>query len=147
MGALREVALGGPAYASLLFALFAMLMQAGYEKETQSGYEKSTKICDQPAYGNWNSDDKTGEITTVVNKRFLMTAEGRHLDDIKTLRDVVTHVEIAKQKVARLRLAGEVRLELDLAQLAQRRALHRYRLVSGTGARRQLQRWDWDRAP
>jgi hypothetical protein len=91
-----ELKLADSGFNQLLFAPFAMLMQAGYEKETQSGYEKSTKIGDQPAYEKWNSDDKAGEITTVVNKRFLMTAEGRHLDDIKTLRDVVTHIDIAK---------------------------------------------------
>jgi hypothetical protein len=91
-----ELKLADSGFNQLLFAPFAMLMQAGYEKETQSGYEKSTKIGDQPAYEKWNSDDKSGEITTVINKRFLMTAEGRHLDDIKTLRDAVTHIDLAK---------------------------------------------------
>jgi hypothetical protein len=91
-----ELKLADSGFNQLLFAPFAMLMQAGYEKETQSGYEKSTKIGDQPAYEKWNSDDKNGEITTVINKRFLMTAEGHRLDDIKTLRDAVTHIDLAK---------------------------------------------------
>jgi hypothetical protein len=91
-----ELKLADSGFNQLLFAPFALLMQAGYEKETQSGYEKSTKIGDQPAYEKWNTDEKSGEITTVINKRFLMSAEGRHLDDIKTLRDAVTHVDVAK---------------------------------------------------
>jgi hypothetical protein len=80
----------------LLFAPFAILMQAGYEKETESGYEKSTKIGNQPAYEKWNSEEKSGELTTVINKRFLLSVEGRHLDDIKALHEVVTHIDLAK---------------------------------------------------
>jgi hypothetical protein len=91
-----ELKLADSGFNQLLFAPFAMMLQAGYEKETQSGYEKSTKIGDQPAFEKWNSDEKSGEITTVINKRFLMSLEGRHLEDIKMLRDVVTHVDVAK---------------------------------------------------
>lgn len=91
-----ELKLADSGFNQLLFAPFTFLMQAGYEKETQSGYEKSTKIGDQPAYEKWNSDDKSAEITAVINKRFLMSLEGRHLDDMKTLREVATHVDVAK---------------------------------------------------
>jgi hypothetical protein len=80
----------------LFFAPFAFLMQTGYEKETQDGYEKSTTIAGQPGYEKWNSERKDGELTAVVSKRFLLSVEGDHLDDIKTLRDVVTKIDMAR---------------------------------------------------
>jgi hypothetical protein len=80
----------------LFFAPFAFLMQAGYEKETQDGYEKSTTVGGQPGYEKWNSERKDGELTAVVNKRFLMSIEGDHIDDIKTLRDVVGKIDLTK---------------------------------------------------
>ena len=33
---------------------------------------------------------------TMDGKRFLMSVHGRHLDDIKTLRDVVAQIDTAK---------------------------------------------------
>lgn len=80
----------------LFFAPFAMLMQVGYEKETQDGYEKSTTIAGQPGYEKWNSERKDGELTVVIGKRFLMSIEGDRVDDIKTLRDVVGKIDMAK---------------------------------------------------
>jgi hypothetical protein len=80
----------------LFFAPFAMMMQIGYEKETQDGYEKSTTIGGQPGFEKWNSEQKDGELTAVVNKRFLMSIEGNHLDDIKTLHEVAAKVDLAK---------------------------------------------------
>ena len=91
-----ELKLADSGFNQLFFAPFAFLMQAGYEKETQDGYEKSTTIAGQPGYEKWNSEEKSGELTTMVGKRFLMSVEGRHLDDIKALRDVVSQIDLAK---------------------------------------------------
>ena len=80
----------------LFFAPFTMLMQAGYEKETQDGYEKSTTIAGQPGFEKWNSERKDGELTMIVARRFLLSIEGNHLDDIKTLHDVAAKIDVAK---------------------------------------------------
>jgi hypothetical protein len=73
----------------MLFTPFAMFMQAGYEKETSSGYEKSTTVGDQPGWEKWNTDGKDGEVNAFVAKRFILTVEGRNVDDIKVLHDVI----------------------------------------------------------
>jgi hypothetical protein len=91
-----ELKLADSGFNQLFFAPFALLMQAGYEKETQDGYEKSTMIGGQPGYEKWNTEEKSGELTAMINKRFLMSLEGRHLDDIKTLHNVVTKIDLAK---------------------------------------------------
>jgi len=80
----------------LLFTPFAMFMQAGYEKETSSGYEKSTTVGGQPGWERWNTDGKDGEVNAFVAKRFILTVEGRNVDDIKVLHDVVGKVDMAR---------------------------------------------------
>jgi len=91
-----ELKLADSGFNQLFFAPFAMLMQSGYEKETQDGYEKSTKIAGQPGFEKWNSEDKDGELTAMVGKRFLLSIEGRKIADIKTLHDVVGKIDLAK---------------------------------------------------
>jgi hypothetical protein len=91
-----ELKLADSGFNQLFFAPFAMLMTSGYEKETQDGYEKSTKIGGQPGFEKWNSEQKDGELTAMVGKRFLMSVEGRKIDDIKTLHDVVAKIDLAK---------------------------------------------------
>ena len=80
----------------LLFTPFAMFMQAGYEKETQTGYEKSTTIGGQPGWEKWNTEGKDGEVNAFVGKRFILTVEGRNVDDIKALHAIVGQVDLAK---------------------------------------------------
>jgi hypothetical protein len=83
-------------FSQLLLLPFSMLMQAGYEKETSSGYEKSTTVAGQPGWEKWNTEGKDGEVTAFVNKRFLVSAEGRNVDDIKVLHQIVGNLDIAK---------------------------------------------------
>ncbi len=80
----------------LLFTPYAMFMQAGYEKETSSGYEKSTMVGDQPGWEKWNTEGKDGEVNAFVDKRFILTVEGRNVDDIKVLHDIIGKIDMAK---------------------------------------------------
>ena len=47
------------------------------DKEDDNGYERTTKMGDNKAYEKYNSNDKSGEIAVLINKRFVVTAEGR----------------------------------------------------------------------
>ena len=80
----------------LLFTPFAMFMQAGYEKETSSGYEKSTTMGGQPGMEKWNTEGKDGEVMAFVGKRYTLSVEGRNVDYIKVLRDIVGKVDLPK---------------------------------------------------
>jgi hypothetical protein len=80
----------------LLFTPFAMFMQPGYEKETSSGYEKSTTIGGQPGMEKWNTEGKDGEVMAFVGKRYILTVEGRNVDGIRVLHDVVGKVDLPK---------------------------------------------------
>ena len=80
----------------ILFTPFAMFMQAGYEKETQSGYEKSTTVGGQPGWEKWNTEGKDGEVNALVGKRFILTVEGRNIDDIKVLHDIIGKIDLPR---------------------------------------------------
>jgi hypothetical protein len=80
----------------LLLTPFAMMMQAGYEKETSNGYEKATTVGGQPGWEKWNTEGKDGEVTAFVGKRFLLTVNGRNVEDIKALHAVVGKVDLNK---------------------------------------------------
>ena len=78
-----EIKIVDSGFNQLLFTPFAMFMQAGYEKETSSGYEKSTTVGGQPGWEKWNTEGKDGEVNAFVGKRYILTVEGRNVDDIK----------------------------------------------------------------
>jgi hypothetical protein len=80
----------------LLFTPFSMLMAADYEKETQDGFERSVKIGDYPGWEKWDSGSKNGELSVVVNKRYLVQLEGHGIDDVKQLREVLDKTDLAK---------------------------------------------------
>jgi hypothetical protein len=80
----------------ILFTPFAMFMQAGYEKETSSGYEKSTTIGGQPGWEKWNTEGKDGEVNVFVGKRYILTVEGRNIDDIKVLHDSIGKIDLPR---------------------------------------------------
>ena len=80
----------------LLFTPFAMFMQPGYEKETSTGYEKSTTVAGQPGWEKWNTDGKDGEVNAFVAKRFIVSVEGRHVEDIRVLHDVFSKIDLDK---------------------------------------------------
>jgi hypothetical protein len=91
-----EIKIVDSGYNQLLFTPFMMFMQAGYEKETSSGYEKSTTVGGQPGWEKWNTDGKDGEVNAFVGKRFILTVEGRNVDDIKVLHDIVAKIDLAR---------------------------------------------------
>ena len=80
----------------LLFTPFSMFMASGYEKETQDGFERSVKIADNPGWEKWDSGSKNGELSIVVNKRFLVQLEGHGIADVKDLREVLDKTDLGK---------------------------------------------------
>jgi hypothetical protein len=80
----------------LLLMPFAVLMNAGYEKETDDGYEKSTKVGGFPGWTKWNSTDKNGELNVLVGNRFLVQIEGRRLSDTSAMQQLATAMNLNK---------------------------------------------------
>jgi hypothetical protein len=91
-----EMKLVDSGFNQLLFTPFAMMMQAGYEKETQSGYEKSTTVAGMPGWEKWNTDGKDGSVNALVGKRFLLSIEGSNVPDVKALHTIAAKIDLNK---------------------------------------------------
>ena len=83
-------------YNQMLFAPFSMFMVAGYEKETQDGFERSVNVGGNPGFEKWDKGTKNGELTVVVNKRFLVQVEGHDIADEKVLHTVLDQTDLKK---------------------------------------------------
>lgn len=90
-----EAKLVDSGFNQLLIAPLSFFLAEGYEKETEDGYEKSAKVAGFPGWEKWNTESKRGEVSAVVNKRFIMTVEGDNLPDIKPLYEVVERAKLA----------------------------------------------------
>jgi hypothetical protein len=84
------------AFNQLLVAPFAMFLTAGYEKETESGYERSMKLADYPGWEKWDRTNKDGEMSIVVNKRFIVQVDGNDVDDVAVLKQVIEATDLKK---------------------------------------------------
>jgi hypothetical protein len=80
----------------MLLAPFAMFLTSGYEKETEEGYERSTKVGGFPGWERWNSERKEGEVTALVNKRFLVKFDGDNIESLAVLHQMATAADLAK---------------------------------------------------
>lgn len=80
-------------FAQLLVAPWSMMLASGYSRETSRGYEKATMVSGNPAIEKWNKDRKNGELDVLVGKRFMVTIEGRDIDDMKLLQDFASNFD------------------------------------------------------
>ena len=69
----------------LIIGPIMFMMARGYERETEDGYEKSAKVAGLPGWERWNTESKSGEVSAVVGKRFILTIQGENIDDSKVL--------------------------------------------------------------
>jgi hypothetical protein len=80
----------------MLIAPFAMFLAGNYERETERGYEKSIKVGEHLGFEKWDTEDKDGELTVIVNKRFIVAIEGRGIDNAQVLHDVLARTDLTK---------------------------------------------------
>ena len=83
-------------YNQLLIAPFTMFLTSGYEKETENGYEKSTTVAGSPGWEKWDSQEKHGEVSAFVNKRFVVNFKGNGIDNNKVLYQLAQSSNLAK---------------------------------------------------
>jgi hypothetical protein len=84
------------AFNQLLVAPFASFLAGNYERETPGGYEKSVKIGEAPGLEKWDSDTKTGNLTVIVAKRFIVEIDADSIDNAKVLHDMLGKIDLEK---------------------------------------------------
>lgn len=78
----------------MFFAPFVVLMTSGYSHETTDGWEKATKFGENPGLEKWEKSTKTGTLDVIVGRRFLIEYEGRNVDDIRPVRELVERTDL-----------------------------------------------------
>jgi len=84
------------AMSAMILAPYTMFLNTGYEERSDDGFKRAAKLGGQPGYEEWNKDSKHGEVTVVVNNRFIVNAKGRDVADLEPVRKVVQAVDLAK---------------------------------------------------
>lgn len=92
-GSRVDVKIVDTGFAQLLVAPWSMMLASGYSRETSRGYEKATTVGGNPAIEKWNKDRKNGELDVLIAKRFMVTIEGRDIDDMKLLQDFASNFD------------------------------------------------------
>ena len=91
-----EAEISDSAFNQMLLVPFSMFLTTGYEKETEDGYEKSTKVGDFPGFEKWNKSNKNGELTAIVNKRFIVQVNGHDIADPKVVHEAMASIDLKK---------------------------------------------------
>jgi hypothetical protein len=84
------------AFNQMLLVPFSMFLTTGYEKETDDGYEKSAKVGDYPGFEKWNGGNHSGELTAIVNKRFIVQVNGHGIPDPKVMQQAMASIDLKK---------------------------------------------------
>jgi hypothetical protein len=74
----------------------ALLMAGHHERGTSREYEKAVTVRDSPGFEKWDSKTKSGNLTVMVNKRFIVEIDGSGIDDPKVLHEMLDKIDLAK---------------------------------------------------
>jgi hypothetical protein len=91
-----ELEIVDTALSQLLLAPMSMFLASGYSERSDDGFKRAAKIAGQPGMEDWNSQTRRGEVTAVVENRFIVKATGHQVDNIETVRGAVEAVDLAK---------------------------------------------------
>jgi len=79
-----------------LVAPYASSLAGADDRKTSSGYEKAIRVGDSPAFEKWDAATKSGTVTVVVNKRFIVEIDGSSIDDPKVLHEILEKIDLRK---------------------------------------------------
>lgn len=85
----------------MILAPFSMFLVQNYSERSSDGYKKGMTFKSQPAFEEVNHRSKSGEITVVVNKRFIVHARGRNVTDVEPARTVLDKMDFGKLTAAK----------------------------------------------
>jgi len=66
-----------------------------FHQEAPNGYMKAVTLSGFPALESFNTDDKIGELSVLINRRFLVHASATGTSAIDPVRDLVSRVDLA----------------------------------------------------
>jgi X-X-X-Leu-X-X-Gly heptad repeat protein len=91
-----ELEITDSAMNQLLLAPMSMFLASGYSERSDDGYKRAAKVGGYPGLEEWNTESKRGEVTAVVNNRFIVHGTGHDIDNLDPVRKVVESVNLSK---------------------------------------------------
>jgi hypothetical protein len=94
-GSTMDVKIMDAALNQLILAPMSMFLVAGYEEKTDDGYRKYSPVAGSPAYEEWQGRTRRGEVTVILNNRFVVQATGHNVEGIEPVRSVLQSLNLA----------------------------------------------------
>ncbi len=88
-----EMSITDVAGIGLLTASMAAWTNMDMDRETENGYERTTRIDGHPAFEKWDGDRKRGELSVLVDDRYIISIEGRNVAE-KDLRKAMDGINL-----------------------------------------------------
>lgn len=87
--------------AQVMIVPFAAFLSASYSERSTDGYKKGTSVKGEPAFEGVNTKSDTSELTVVVGKRFIVSANGSGGASIENVRALVEKMDFGKLTAAK----------------------------------------------
>lgn len=84
------------AMSQMLLAPITIFMGTGFSERSDDGFKRAVKVGGQPGFEEWQKKARHGEVTALVNSRFVVNAKGDDVDSIDVVRKAVESVDFAK---------------------------------------------------
>jgi hypothetical protein len=75
----------------------AKVAGTSFIQKASNGYMKGATIAGHPATESWNHVDRIGDISMLVDRRFVIHATGTGLEGVDVLRTLVESVDLSKR--------------------------------------------------
>lgn len=79
---------------SSMIESLASMAGSEFNRTMENGYLKGTTVAGAPAVESWNTQDRVGELTVLVKKRYIIHVGGRALADAAPMRALVEQIEL-----------------------------------------------------
>lgn len=96
-----ELSIVDTALNQALFAPFSMFLAAGYSERTSDGFRRGATIKGEPGFEEWSESGRSGTVTVVVGKRFVVSADGSGVSGIEPMRALVERVDFGALTAAK----------------------------------------------
>ncbi|MBM3780498.1 MAG: hypothetical protein FJW29_02315 [Acidobacteria bacterium] len=91
-----DITITDSGFAQAVLAPFSMMAMMGMNRESREGYEKGVTLKGQPGFEEWRNENRDGELTLLVGKRFLVAVKGSQLPGAGTLQDAARAIDFGK---------------------------------------------------
>ncbi len=95
-GGQLDLEISDTAGTSSMIESLAAEAESQFNRVMGNGYLKGTMVAGSPAVEAWNTENRIGELTVLVKKRYIIHVGGTRLSDAAPMRALVERIDLAK---------------------------------------------------